>query len=146
MQRWQYYVSSYVRVEDTEGVDHSKMSPIFRAQMARYHDLVELEDHPIPEEVQHGDNLVLRICVNTSKIMYKKFTSDSFAYTSKRSAANLAKITEARNQRFRERFVQNNKWMQGKSHDEVHGYTANFMKMVDGIPVEAPVVAESIEV
>jgi paired amphipathic helix protein Sin3a len=150
-ERWQYYVSSYSRVEDTEGVDRSKMSQIFRNQIDRYHRMMDHEgDYSVPDELQHEDNLVLQICIESSKIIYLQETSDSFAYTHKPTNSKMSKIIEARNERFREKFVQNNKWMQDKSHAEVQQITSNFKKMVDGVdetpaaPVEAPIVGGDI--
>lgn len=126
--RWQYYVSSFSRVEDTEGINRTKMDPIFQGQLAKYTRQYE-DDAEAPSDVHHGENLILRICVNTSKIIYKAGTQDSHTFVRKApDSVAAAKRTESRNRRFHEKFVQNNAWMKGKSHEEVQNLTAEFKK------------------
>lgn len=127
-ERWQYYVSSYSQRERTEGVDivNSKSSSLLINQIGRYNGL---DEGRYPDNAK--EDLQLHICVYTSKIKYKAGTSDFSVWPRKPPAVHLDTQRKARNERFNEKFVRNNKWMEGKSHDEVQQYRDNFKKLAD---------------
>ena len=65
-EQWQYYVSSYVGVEPTEGVNREGLfhSVLTRNLPSDY------EDKPKP--LISKEDLTLRICLNSFKMMYKE--------------------------------------------------------------------------
>ncbi|KAI1138205.1 paired amphipathic helix protein Sin3b [Hypoxylon sp. FL0543] len=140
-EKWQYYISSYMRVEPTEGVPRSRLQKTVLARNLPSSE-ADSDDGNVPKPLVYDEGLVLRICVNSNKIDWEKGTSESFIYATepedeKEKAAleeNRRAVTEHRNQRFREKMVMNNAWMRGMSQDEVQKVNENFQKWFkDGV-------------
>ncbi|KAI1375376.1 hypothetical protein F4677DRAFT_422644 [Hypoxylon crocopeplum] len=139
--RWQYYISSYMRVEPTEGVPRSRLQKTVLARNLPSAD-VDSDDGEVPKPLEYHEGLILRICLNSNKIVWEKGTSESFIYATEpeedkdKAAAEEYRraITEQREQRFREKMVMNNAWMKGMSQDEVQKVNEKFQKWFkDGV-------------
>ncbi|XDG08772.1 hypothetical protein ABKA04_008387 [Annulohypoxylon sp. FPYF3050] len=140
-ERWQYYISSYMRVEPTEGVPRSRLQKTVLARNLPSSD-ADSDDGNVPKPLAYDEGLVLRICLNSNKIVWEKNTSEYAIYATEpegekeKIAADERRhaLTEHRNQKFREKFVMNNSWMRGNSQDEVQKVNENFQKWFkDGI-------------
>jgi paired amphipathic helix protein Sin3a len=144
--RWQYYVSSYVRVEPTEGVprdDRMRRSLLMR-NLPDAETLTEDAANP-KKPLVFVEDLSLRICVNSFKIIYRAPGSEYYLYTnnpltwdkdenSSSARLRLQKYEEARNEKFQEGFEMNNEWMKGLDHDEVQNITLACKRWIeDGI-------------
>lgn len=138
VQQWQYYISSYMRVEHTEGVVRSRLQKVLLernlpSDAAR--DSSE-EDYMNKPLVIH-EGLVVRICLNSSKMVFEKGTDDSFAYTAGQRAT-AEEVREAKDkesfrrevlgEKLKEKMVTNNAWMKGLSHEDVQKVNNEFQK------------------
>ncbi|TVY44918.1 Paired amphipathic helix protein [Lachnellula subtilissima] len=151
MARWQYYVSSYIRIEPTEGVNRGKMRKSLLTRNVPSPDT----DAEEPKPLVFNENLTLQVCANSLKIIYKEGGTEFFIYTDKSltrdsetgvSAARerLKKFEDVRTQKFKEKFEMNNAWMKGLDHDEVSKVSMEFKKWTDEgvLPgTEAPVAS-----
>ncbi|EHL02139.1 putative Paired amphipathic helix protein pst1 [Glarea lozoyensis 74030] len=142
MEKWQYYTSSYIRTEPTEGIPRSRLHKTILTRNRASADAHFEEGGVLPKPLAYQEDLTLRICVNTYKMMYKAGGSEYFIYTDKPlsidpetkvSAARerLQKFEEARSQRFKEKFEKNNAWMKNLSHDEVSKVNMDFKKWTE---------------
>ncbi|EKD18444.1 hypothetical protein MBM_03437 [Drepanopeziza brunnea f. sp. 'multigermtubi' MB_m1] len=140
-ERWQYYVSSYVRTEPTEGVNRQRLQ---KSVLQRNTQATDNETN-MKQPLRYTEQLNLHIDVKTFKIIYRPPGTDCFIYSgnplttdpkTKESAARvrLQKFENIRNERFREKFEMNNNWMKGLDHDEVARVNSNFkMWTEDGV-------------
>jgi paired amphipathic helix protein Sin3a len=142
MERWQYYTSSYVRIEPTEGVPRRKMlKSVLTRNMPTTADAESEDNSAQPKPLVYSEELTLRICVNSAKIMYKEPGQEFFIYTDKPMTTDangistarerLQKFEDARKERFKEKFEMNNRWMKGLNHDQVSKVTMDFKKWMD---------------
>jgi paired amphipathic helix protein Sin3a len=142
MESWQYYTSSYIRTEPTEGIPRQRLHKTVLTRNRASADANFEEGGVLPKPLAYKEDLTLRICVNTYKMMYKEFGSEYFIYTDKPlgtdpktnvSAARerLQKFEDSRSQRFKEKFEKNNAWMKNLSHDEVSKINMDFKKWTD---------------
>jgi paired amphipathic helix protein Sin3a len=142
MERWQYYTSSYVRIEPTEGIPRNLLHKTVLTRNLPSPDADIEEIGVLPKPLVFDEDLTLRICVNTYKMLYKYPGSEFFIYTdktlgndpkTKTSAARerLQKFEDARKQRFKEKFEMNNAWMKGLNHDQVSKITRDFKKWTE---------------
>ncbi|KAG9245720.1 transcriptional regulatory protein-like protein SIN3 [Calycina marina] len=133
MDSWKFYVSSYFRVDPTEGVNRSKMQRAVLSRNMRIWD-TETQNGSLREALTHSEELGARICANTSKMFYDKWTTDWYIFAERPfqgTRERLKGAEEDRTEKFREKFVLNNKWMKGMTHDEVQNVTGGFKKWVD---------------
>ena len=139
-ERWQYYISSYMRVEPTEGVPRSQLQRTVLARNLPSGD-ADSDDGEVPKPLAYDESLVLRICLNSNRIVWEKGTSEYFVYATDPDEEDKAKaeehaaaVREHRAQRFREKMVMNNLWMGGMSQDEVQKANDKFQKWFkDGV-------------
>ncbi|KAH6656936.1 hypothetical protein BKA67DRAFT_553725 [Truncatella angustata] len=145
-ERWQYYISSFMRVEPTEGVPRQKLRKPVLARNLPSSD-VDSDDGNLPKAIQFDENLILKICLNTNKMGFEKGTSEYFIYNTipvtaeEQTAAEERRnmVHEWREQRLKERYVMNNGWlsdgwMKNLPQDEVQRANENFQKWVkDGV-------------
>ncbi|KAI1384125.1 uncharacterized protein F4822DRAFT_418790 [Hypoxylon trugodes] len=140
-ERWQYYISSYMRVEPTEGVPRSRLQKTVLARNLPSSE-VDSDDGDVPKPLAYDEGLVLRICLNSNKIVWEKGTSEFFVYNTEPEDGNEKAaveeqhrvITDHREQRFREKMVMNNAWMRGMSQDKVQKVNEGFQKWLkDGV-------------
>ncbi|KAK5663762.1 hypothetical protein OQA88_4193 [Cercophora sp. LCS_1] len=141
IQQWQYYISSYMRVEHTEGIVRSRLQkPLLERNLPS--DVKESSDdgdaHK-PIHVQEG--LVVRICLNSYKMVFEKETSDCFLYNRQsfdsqedRKFHDDKQVfqTELRSDRLKDRIITNNSWMKGLSHEEVQKIKDDFQRFKEG--------------
>ena len=141
--RWQYYVSSFVRVEPTEGVpaDGRMHHPLLMRNLPSGESVSE-DGTNTRKPLAYLEELSLRICVNSFKIVYRQPGSEYYVYSSNpltwdeekdMSAARLRllKSEEGRNEKFRETFEMNNNWMKGLGHDQVQRITLECKRWID---------------
>lgn len=141
--RWQYYVSSYVRVEPTEGVptDGRSYHPILMRNLPAG-EVASEDGTNTRKPLAYSEDLSLRICVNSFKIVYKEPGSEYHIYNNSpltwdkekdmaSARVRLSKSEESRNQKFRETFELNNKWMKNLDHDQVQKITLDCKKWID---------------
>ncbi|KAI0107869.1 hypothetical protein GGR51DRAFT_145759 [Nemania sp. FL0031] len=140
-EQWQYYISSYVRVEPTEGVSRDRLRKTVLARNLPSSD-VDSDDGSAPKPLKYDEGLVLRICLNSNKIVWEKDTSEYFVYNvapedeeeRKKEEEHAQAVTDHRNQLFREKMVMNNAWMRGLRQDEVQKVNEKFTKWCqDGV-------------
>lgn len=155
-ERWQYYTSSFVRIEPTEGINRGLLHKSVLTRNLPSGDL-ESEDGTVQRKPRaYSEDLTLRICVNTYRIIYKQPGSEYFIYTDKPltwdpeknmaiARVRLEKAEESRNERFKRKFVSNSPWMKNLPLDEVQKITAATKKwFTDGVvPGSAPASADT---
>lgn len=88
-ERWQYYISSYMRVDPTEGVSRSRLRKTVLARNLPSSE-TDSDDGSTPKPLKFDESLVLRICLNTNKIVWEKNTSEFFIYWSPESSSSGA--------------------------------------------------------
>lgn len=150
-ERWQYYVSSYVRIEPTEGIPRARIAKTVLTRNLPTSNAAtdnETDDGSRRLPAAYDENLTLRVCVNTCKLMYERMTSEYFIYGGNKIMGILDGeseieqvedkisrqkiVTEARTRRFKDRFVYNNKWMQGRTQIEVEETKLKFSTWLNG--------------
>ena len=93
-EQWQYYISSYMGVEPTEGVPRSKLQKVVLARNLPSDVDSDIEDgggsgsSSLPKPVSYREGLVLRICLNSTKIVWEKGTSEYFVYPRREKSGN----------------------------------------------------------
>lgn len=144
--RWQYYVSSWARNEPTEGVPRSRMQKAMLTRNFPSGDAEsdgELRHKPI---VSH-ESLGLKICINTSKIVYDEGFNCAI-YKLKEGgpekAAKRRKVAEegleVRNQKYVEKMGMNSPWMKNLSQEAVQQAKEDYRKWeVEGNPPAQPI-------
>jgi len=143
-ERWQYYISSYMRLEPTEGVPRSRMQKSVLGRNLPSLD-PEVDQSNMPNRVVASQELASSICVLSFKTIWRPGTSEYFIYDRRPSAeearqehAHLQqRLTQHREARLKEAFVHNNSWMKGLSQDEVQQAKNAFQTLVDGGPLVA---------
>ncbi|RWA12585.1 hypothetical protein EKO27_g2541 [Xylaria grammica] len=140
-ERWQYYISSYIRVEPTEGVSRDRLRKTVLARNLPSND-ADSDDGNAPKPLKFDEGLTLRICLNSNKIAWEKDTSEYFIYNlspeneeeKKKADEHAQAVTEHRKQLFREKMFMNNAWMRGLRQDEVQKVNETFSKWYnDGV-------------
>ncbi len=140
IKQWSYYISSYMRVENTEGIPRSRLhkSLLLRTLPADAKDTAS-EDGYIPKPLAFEEDLVLRISPQPLKVVFEKETQEYFIY----NASNLHSQQErsfhedqqvfqkeVRAERMKEKMVMNNLWMKNMSQEEVQKANEDYQKMV----------------
>ncbi|EDO03736.1 hypothetical protein SS1G_06217 [Sclerotinia sclerotiorum 1980 UF-70] len=149
-ERWQYYTSSYVRIEPTEGVPRRLLRKSLLTRNLPSGDTDSEDGSNQRKPLIWGEDLTLRICVNSYKIIYKEPGVEYFIYADKalgdgETRQRLKKVEESRNQRFHEKFGMNNQWMKEKSHEEVSRINQEFRRWVnEGVLPSAQATGASI--
>jgi paired amphipathic helix protein Sin3a len=155
-ERWQYYTSSFVRIEPTEGVNRGLLHKSVLTRNLPSVDM-ETEDGAVPRKpLLFSEDLTLRICVNSSRIIFKEPGSEYFIYTDKpltwdaeknmaTARIRLEKAEESRNERFKRNFVNMSPWMKDLPLDEVQMISAETRKWItDGVvPGTTPASADT---
>jgi paired amphipathic helix protein Sin3a len=141
-ERWQYYISSYVRIEPTEGVPRSRLHKVVLTRNLPSADAESEDSSAQPKPILFNEDLTLRVCVNTYKIVYKNPGSEYFIYTNKpltmdpktkesTARERLRKFENLRNDRMKEKFEMNNRWMKDLDHDAVAKVNSDFKKWME---------------
>lgn len=153
IQQWQYYISSYMRIEHTEGVVRSRLQKVLLERNLPPDVKDSSDDGYSPKPLVIHEGLVVRICLNSSKMVFEKGTSDYFVYNTgsgQRTAeeeeerqAKQAFRREVLGENLKEKMVTNNAWMKGVSHEEVQKVNNEYQRWKDGdIPQEVAVDAD----
>jgi paired amphipathic helix protein Sin3a len=142
-QRWQYYISSYIRVEPTEGVPRSKLT---RTVLARNLPSVDDDEGAIPKPVSFDENLVVSICLKSAQMVWGPGSSEGFRYEHVPETKEDAKLARdhvrgtavSRRSKLARKFVMNNAWMKDLSQDEVDKLKGEYKKLSEGEPEPEP--------
>lgn len=150
IQQWQYYISSYMRIEHTEGVARARLQKVLLERnlpSSSSHNAPLSSDSSAAADSSYAqkpmtvhEGLVVRICLNSYKMVFEKGTCDFFMYDRAGAGAGAGASQEEkaaferdlRAERFRERMVTNNAWMKGMSHEEVQKIKDDHIKWRDG--------------
>ncbi|TPX09314.1 uncharacterized protein E0L32_009506 [Thyridium curvatum] len=135
-ERWKYYISSYVRVDPTEGVARSRLqTSVLNRNLPKAGSDHDSEDEGAPKPLVYNEGLVLRICLNSSKIAYEKGTAEHFIYGQPRESEDAKRLDARRHDRrmdrFQEKFVMNTSWMRDMPADGVQKRKEAFQKWLD---------------
>ncbi|CAK7236960.1 Transcriptional regulatory protein sin3 [Sporothrix curviconia] len=80
LDRWQYYISTYMRIEPTEGVARSRLRKSVLARNLPSANENDSDSGDGRKAVAFNEGLVLRICLNSFTLVYEKGTSEFFIY------------------------------------------------------------------
>lgn len=146
-ERWQYYISSFIRVEPTEGVPRGKLQKVVLTRNLPPSD-ADAEDEVMPKPLLYSENLNISICLRTSKMIWTPGTSEYYIYDQSpkdpEQRERRAKITKAlsgfREAKLTEKLVDNPAWAKEMSPEEVEETKKTFRKWMDD--GEAPAAAE----
>lgn len=138
--RWSYYVASFIKVEPTEGVPIAgRLSmPFLKRNLPE--DVEESEGRERSVPYLYENNLELRICVNSYKILWTPRSGDWFVHSEKQRASgsdgpvDLDRVSEQRRSRFREKLILNNKWMREVGQEEVDRLNEKFQSWIKNGP------------
>lgn len=140
-EQWQYYISSYMRIEHTEGVVRSRLQKVLLERNLPSGANDSSEDGYTPKPVVVHEGLILRICLLSYKIVYEKGTADYFIYNTPASSShdegaefnedNQLLMKELREERFKEKMVMNSPWMKNMSQVEVQRINEEYQKWKD---------------
>jgi paired amphipathic helix protein Sin3a len=140
IQQWQYYISSYMRIEHTEGIVRSRLQKVLLERNLPSDAKDSSDDAYSPKPLVIHEGLVVRICLNSSKMVFEKGTADYFVYNTaagqrgpeeEEAEEDKAKSTfrrEIRAEKLKEKMVTNNAWMKGLSHEEVQKANNEYQK------------------
>ncbi|KAK0729010.1 hypothetical protein B0T21DRAFT_413119 [Apiosordaria backusii] len=141
IQQWQYYISSYIRIENTEGIPRSRLQKVLLERNLPS-DAKDSDDGYSPKPLVYSENLIVRTCLNSYKMVFEKGTSDCAVYSTDSAkevdvdgdeqAAQAQFSAELRGEKIKERLLINNQWMKGHSHDEVQKSKDDFQRWMDG--------------
>ncbi|KAH7313522.1 hypothetical protein B0I35DRAFT_355937 [Stachybotrys elegans] len=150
-ERWQYYISSFIRVEPTEGVPRSKLQKVVLTRNLPSGD-ADSDDDNIPKPLAYKEDLTISICLKSSKMVWGPGTSEYFIYDqspkSKEQRERREKFTKAlsnfRESKLIEKMVHNPAWTKDMSPEEVQEQNRNFRQWMDeGIPL--PNTSDDVE-
>ncbi len=130
--KWSYYVASFVTRDPTEGVPLSW--PFLKRNLPPARDE---DDYNRTYTPQHSsDGLIVRICLNSYRILFDPGTEDWWVHSEKVRARGIQGVESKKEERragFEEKFVMNNGWMRGLSKDVVDKKKEGFARwMRDG--------------
>jgi paired amphipathic helix protein Sin3a len=150
-ERWQYYISSFIRVEPTEGIPRSRLRRVVLTRNMPAGD-ADSDDGSIPKPLSYEENLTISICLKSSKMVWEPGTSEYFIYDqspkTKEQRERREKFTKALSN-FREveltkKFVHNPVWARDMSPEEVQEQNSNFRKWMDE-GIAPPNVTEDVD-
>lgn len=145
-ERWQYYISSFIRVEPTEGIPRSRLQRTVLARNLPSGD-TDSDDGNIPKPLSYEENLTISICLKSSKMIWEPGTSEYFIYDqspkTKEQRERREKFTKAlsnyREVELSKKLVYNPVWARDLSPEEVQEQNSNFRKWMDeGTPPPPP--------
>jgi paired amphipathic helix protein Sin3a len=138
-ERWKYYTSSFVRVEPTEGVPRDRVRKTLLTRnlpsgLDTDSDISGSAALQQRKPVLFSEDLVIQVCVNTRKLIWKKNTAEYFVYKTRQDTEAERErekhVEEVQNQKFREKFAMNSKWMVNLSQSQVQDVNQAFEKWV----------------
>merc|ERR1711964_430473 len=126
-ERWQYYNSSYVRAEPTEGVPRGNLQKVLLFRNISGADSDFDEGNPkkplIPrglESTHRGEHLQDHLSRARYRVVFYSGNPLTYDPETNESAARerLRKFENVRTERFKEKFEMNNAWMKGLDRDQ----------------------------
>lgn len=137
-ERWQYYISSFIRVEPTEGIPRAKLQKVVLTRNLPSGDAESDGDH-MPKPVSYKENLTVSICLKSSKMIWAPGTAEYFIYDqspkSKEQRERRERFAKAlrnhRESKLLEKMVHNPAWAKDMSPEEVQEQNKNFRKWMD---------------
>lgn len=137
-ERWQYYISSFIRVEPTEGVSRARLRKVLLTRNLPSVDADSDEDNS-PKPMSYDENLTISICLKTSKMIWEPGTSEYFVYDqsprTKEQRERREKFTKAlsnfRESKLLEKWVHNPAWTKNMSPEQVQEQNKNFRRWMD---------------
>lgn len=137
-ERWQYYISSFIRVEPTEGIPRSNLQKVVLTRNLPSGDN-DSDDDGIPKPVSYQENLTISICLKSSKMIWAPGTSEYFIYDqtpkTKEQREHRERVTRAlsnhRESKLLEKMVHNPAWTKDLSPEEVQEQNKNFRRWMD---------------
>lgn len=137
-ERWQYYISSFIRVEPTEGIPRSRLQKVVLTRNLPSGD-AESDGGDNPKILSFEENLTVSICLKSSKMIWEPDTSEYFVYDqmpkTKEQRERREKFTKAmsnlREVELTKKFVHNPTWAKDMSPEEVQEQNSNFRKWMD---------------
>jgi paired amphipathic helix protein Sin3a len=150
-ERWQYYISSFIRVEPTEGIPRSRLQKVVLTRSLPSSDN-ESDGESMPKPLSYSENLTISICLKSSKMIWAPGTSEYFIYDqspkTKEDRERREKFTKAlsshRENKLLEKMVHNPAWTKDMSPEEVQEQNKNFRKWMDD-GVAPPAANEDVE-
>lgn len=143
VQQWQYYISSYIRIENTEGIPRSRLQKVLLERNLPSDAKDSSDEGFSPKPLVYSENLIVRTCLNSYKMVFEQGTSDCAVYSTDSArevevdgdedAAQAMFSAELRGEKIKERLLINNQWMKGHSHDEVQRSKDDFQRWMDGV-------------
>ncbi|KAG8411458.1 Transcriptional regulatory protein sin3 [Metarhizium acridum] len=137
-ERWQYYISSFIRVEPTEGIPRSKLQKVVLTRNLPSGD-ADSDSDEVPKPLSYSENLTTSICLKSSKMVWGPGTSEYFIYDrsprTQEERERREKFTKAlsmhRESKLLEKMVHNPSWTKDMSPEEVQEQNKNFRKWMD---------------
>ncbi|KAM0251841.1 hypothetical protein ACHAP5_001504 [Fusarium lateritium] len=150
-ERWQYYISSFIRVEPTEGVPRSDLQKVVLSRNLPSSD-ADTDEDAIPKPVSYKENLTISICLKSSKMLWAPGTSEYVVYDQSPKTAEqrerrekvLRALSVHRENKLLEKWVHNPAWTKDLSPEEVQEQNKNFRTWMDD-GVVPPSAAEDVE-
>ncbi|KAG6228592.1 hypothetical protein E4U34_004286 [Claviceps purpurea] len=149
-ERWQYYISSFIRVEPTEGIPRSRLSKIVLTRNMPSGD-TDSDSDEIPKPLVYSEELTASICLKTCKMVWEPGTTEYFVYDKslktreeRENRVKLTKIVGAhRESKLIEKMVHNPSWTKDMSPEEVQEQNKIFRRWMDeGVAPPAPEIEE----
>ncbi|KID84690.1 Histone deacetylase interacting [Metarhizium guizhouense ARSEF 977] len=137
-ERWQYYISSFIRVEPTEGIPRSKLQKVVLTRNLPSGD-ADSDSDEVPKPLSYSENLTTSICLKSSKMVWGPGTSEYFIYDrsprTQEERERREKFTKAlsmhRESKLLEKMVHNPSWTKDMGPEEVQEQNKNFRKWMD---------------
>lgn len=137
-ERWQYYISSFIRVEPTEGIPRGRLQKSVLTRNLPSGD-AESDDSASPKLLSYEEALSVSICLRSSKMVWEPGTSEYFVYDqaakTAEQRARRERVTRAlgslRERELDRKFVHNPSWAKDMSPEEVQEQNSAFRKWID---------------
>lgn len=150
-ERWQYYISSFIRVEPTEGIPRSRLQKAVLTRNLPSGDS-ESDGESVPKPLSYDENLTISICLTSSKMIWAPGTSEYFIYDqapkTKEQRERRNKFTRAlssfRESKLLEKMVHNPAWTKDMSPEQVQEQNKNFRRWIDE-GIAPPTSGEDVE-
>ncbi|KAK4451591.1 hypothetical protein QBC34DRAFT_436280 [Podospora aff. communis PSN243] len=141
IQQWQYYISSYMRVEHTEGILRSRLQKVLLERNLPSDAKDSSDEGYAHKPIRVHEGLVVRICLNSYKMVFEKDTCDYFLYNKDTFESQEERKfhedqqvfnSELRSDRLKDKLITNNAWMKGMSHEQVQKIKDEYQRWKDG--------------
>ena len=150
-ERWQYYISSFIRVEPTEGIPRSKLQKVVLTRNLPSGD-ADSDDDNIPKPLSYKENLTISICLKSSKMIWAPGTSEYFVYDNapktreqrERRDRFMKALSNHRESKLLEKMVHNPAWTKDMGPEEVQEQNRNFRRWMDE-GVAPPSASEDVD-